>query len=219
MLDRRKEKGKGRREKRAIAKMSLFKLQLRIGVMVFIIALIVSGCSTTKAPRGWLESPSNVNFNAWGGWIQLKVLPDKVKSIEDFDDNFSYKDLNVGGGEFICFQDSLVYVLHNNKVLKINYLRIYKAELEIATDKKGGLALWTVLGTLSTLSHGIPLIFSAPAWLLFGTAATVGESDRNRFINYSPNYDWWQRAKKFSRFPQGLPNDFDLSQLKSKMVE
>ncbi|MFH1050260.1 MAG: hypothetical protein V1779_04935 [bacterium] len=219
MLDRRKEKGKGRREKGEGRKVTLLKNQLRIGVLVFIVALLFLGCATTKAPRGWLESPSDVDFKAWGGWVQLKVLPDKAKSIEDFDDNFSNYDLNVGGGEFISFQDSLVYVIFKNKVLKIPFYRIYRAELEISSDKKGWLALWTVLGTLSTASHGFVLIFTAPAWLLFGTAATVGESNRNRFRQYTPDYDWWVRAKKFSRFPQGLPKDFDLSQLKSKMVE
>ena len=103
MLDSRRQTADGRQQTARGMKIQFDKVQLRIAVLVFFIALIVSGCASTKAPRGWLESPSNVNFNAWGGWIQLKVLPDKAKSIEDFDDNFLRYDLNIGGGEFICF--------------------------------------------------------------------------------------------------------------------
>ena len=188
-------------------------------VLIFIVALLFSGCAVTRAPWGWHEQNSNINYNAWGGWIYLRVIPDEAKSIDDYDNNFQNVDLKAGGGEFITFQDSLVYILFENKLIKVPYYRIYRAELEIGKTNKVWFALWTFLGIVSTGSHGLVSVISAPIWLLSGTVSTISESYRNRFVLKHIDYDWWLNAKKFSRFPQGLSADFDLSQLKSKTVD
>jgi hypothetical protein len=189
---------------------------------IFIVVLSIiflCGCASTKAPSGWLESASDVDYHAWGGWLYLEVIPDKAKSVQDYKVNYKESDLKIGGGEFITFQDSLVYVINNNKVVNVPFNRIYRAELEIASNKKMGLAIWSSLGFLSTISHGFLLMFSGPAWMIFGTASTVSESNRNRFVSNTPDYSWWINANKFSRFPQGLPKNYDLSTLKSKVIK
>ena len=64
------------------------------------------------------------------------------------------------------------------------------------------LGLWTLLGTLSTGSHGFFLILSAPVWILTGTVAAVNQS-RQPVLTY-PRQGWagW---RAYARFPQGLP--------------
>lgn len=191
---------------------------LKNNIIALVLFTLLIGCASTKAPSGWHESPTDVDFHAWGAWLQLKVIPDKATSINDYEDKYVRDDLKIGGGEFISFQDSLVYLLNNDKLVKIPFQRIYRAEIEISDNKKTWLALWSLLGFASTMSHGWFLGISAPVWLIWGSVATVGESNRNRFITDEQDYKWWVKSRKFARFPQGLPPDFDFSILKSKRV-
>lgn len=78
--------------------------------------------------------------------------------------------------------------------------------------------LWTFGGTISTISNGYYLIFTAPFWLLTGIPATVGESSRDRYDEENPDSSFWISIQKFARFPQGLPEDIVLKNLKSKII-
>ena len=75
------------------------------------------------------------------------------------------------------------------------------------------MALWTVAGTLSTASHGVALLLSAPAWIIGGSVATTKVSHAP-LITY-PSRPWSDLAR-YARFPQGLPIGLDPATLQRK---
>lgn len=70
-------------------------------------------------------------------------------------------------------------------------------------EASGGLAAWTVLGTLSTLSHGRFAVFSAPVWLAAGVPSAALESSGARADVSGHGLD---ALFQFARYPQGLPD-------------
>ncbi len=73
-------------------------------------------------------------------------------------------------------------------------------------EAEGGFAGWTLLGTLSTVTHGFFLILSGPVWILTGSIAASVES-RHIVLSY-PEHGWGEIVQ-WSRFPQGLPPGVD----------
>lgn len=105
-------------------------------------------------------------------------------------------------GELIAIGPSEVWVLSGDELIQtplqsVSELEIYPYEVSTA-----GLVGWGLLGTLSTLSHGVWLVFSAPVWILTTTITSVGHSRTAREL-YVPGD--WQALAKWARFPQGLP--------------
>ncbi|CAN5617999.1 hypothetical protein BH09MYX1_BH09MYX1_13880 [soil metagenome] len=75
----------------------------------------------------------------------------------------------------------------------------------------GALVAWSLMGTLSTLSHGYFLIFTAPVWVGAGVSSSITsavESDQSVIAVAGAQADLWQ----FARFPQGIPASFKLRQ-------
>jgi hypothetical protein len=73
----------------------------------------------------------------------------------------------------------------------------------------GALITWTAVGTLSTASHGVFLIFSAPIWTISGTATSIAaaeDSDQSAVVLGGAQAQLWQ----FARFPQGLPPSYPI---------
>jgi hypothetical protein len=66
----------------------------------------------------------------------------------------------------------------------------------------GALDVWAVAGGISTLSHGGFLLFTAPMWVIGGIVATRTEKGAGMFHDDD-------LARRFARFPQGLPPAFD----------
>ncbi|HEX7604399.1 MAG TPA: hypothetical protein VF316_22425 [Polyangiaceae bacterium] len=73
----------------------------------------------------------------------------------------------------------------------------------------GALVTWGAVGTLSTLSHGVFLIFSAPIWTVAGMATSIAaaeDSDQSAVVLGGEQAQLWQ----FARFPQGLPPTYPI---------
>lgn len=64
---------------------------------------------------------------------------------------------------------------------------------------------WSAAGTLSTLSHGAFLIFSAPVWAGVGIATGVDEGVSNDLHVRRRSLD---ELYQYARFPAGLPEGF-----------
>ncbi|HUS30367.1 MAG TPA: hypothetical protein VMZ53_17785 [Kofleriaceae bacterium] len=65
-----------------------------------------------------------------------------------------------------------------------------------------GFGVWGLLGTLSTASHGLILIFSAPIWMLSASIAAGVESAHIRLQIPDDDID---EIRKWARYPQGMP--------------
>lgn len=181
--------------------MSNINSVIRIVFLPLAIAAL-SGCASVQAPDGYLPDASGTQWDVYGGWITV---------------DYGEKDsINTVEGEFIGFQDSVVYILTESDLFTIRYEKVRSASLDVNTRQTGLFAGWTLLGTLSTASHGWYFILSAPLWLLTGIPSTVSASYDGRYADDHPGIAWWQSVTKFSRFPQGIPKGVDLNRLKLK---
>ncbi|MGE5693532.1 MAG: hypothetical protein ACM3YF_07120 [Candidatus Zixiibacteriota bacterium] len=163
--------------------------------------ILAAGCAGSSAPAGWLETPSKVQSQAYGAWAEVQY---KMAS--------SKKKLTVSG-ELIAFEEESVYVLTDSLLVGMPTSNIIKAKLTSYDSNAGLLAIWALVGTLSTPSHGVGLIFSAPAWIVGGSTATVQQSRTP--IKRFPDKPW-QELRGYARFPQGLPSGLDWQSLKPK---
>ncbi len=177
----------------------MYRNSIISGVLIFTVLVLPWGCAGSRAPRGWLSIPSKAQSEAYGGWITVYSNSEKNKIIAD--------------GELIAVEADSLFVLQGAELVSLAWSDVSKAQLTAYDSKKGGLALWTTLGSLSTASHGLALGLSLPLWIIIGTTTTTSQS-------HAPNYTYpqrsWQDLVMFSRFPQGLPDEIDRSNILPK---
>lgn len=75
-------------------------------------------------------------------------------------------------------------------------------------ESEAGVGAWGTVGTLSTLSHGFFLIFTAPIWMLW-TGLTARSEDDHVVLEF--HRGGWDEVAKWARFPQGMPPGFGQS--------
>jgi hypothetical protein len=165
-------------------------------------ALACAGCASNSAPEGWLPKPMEAQTEAYGGWIELTYQGAEEKRHSD--------------GELIAVTADSVWVLSGNQGLVIPTSTVARGKLTAYAAQKGNLTAWTVVGTLATISNGGFLIFTAPMWIIGGSLA-VGSESRAPEARSPPVM--WAELAPFARFPQGVPEGFDLSTLEAKKVQ
>ncbi|MGD2135992.1 MAG: hypothetical protein PVF27_07530, partial [Gemmatimonadales bacterium] len=130
-------------------------------------------------------------------------------------------------GEFIAVHRDTVFVLPmTNALAEIPIEQIRRARLAHYASQWELLALWTVGGAVSTVSHGLLLILSAPTWIVVGSIASAVHSHAPiERINAGDWPTWvlaarmapkWREMRRFARFPQGLPEGVDRAGLQPK---
>lgn len=160
-------------------------------------------CMTPIAPKGWLPTAKESTNDAFGAWIVVKN---------------KHKDgTTMNAGEFIAYHEEKLYVLTRGGPAVIPVADVITATVAVHSNQQDKVFIWTIGGTLSTLSHGFYLIFSAPVWLLSGILAGVQESKGGMIIIEEKTFAW-DTIKKYARFPQGLPDNIDISELLPKPV-
>jgi len=162
-------------------------LSLRTSTLLYGLLLVGTGCATTSAPRGWLPSSGEVQEQAYGGWIEIYTQRGPQ---------------SIFVGELIAVDTDTVYVLTGPHLSAVAIRDVREARMFRYSSGSGLLGWWTLLGTLSTASHGAFLVLSAPVWILGGTVAAVAQSN-TPVLKYQGHS--WEAFRAFSRFPQGLP--------------
>ncbi len=117
-------------------------------------------------------------------------------------------------GEFIAVSDDTLYVLPASRLVAVPAEQVSIIKLSTYDPNVGALSAWTVVGFLSTASHGFYLTLTAPLWLIFGSVLAVNES-RAPYKTYDSNVALGD-LKIFTRFPQGLPPALDRTAFKPK---
>jgi len=171
-------------------------------ILLFILALLVTGCATTYAPDDWLPDTDDIPQNAYGGWIT--VVTQEVNSQSD-EEWMQYS------GEFIALDEEYAYLLYDSLYV-IPKNKIVNSTIELDQKNTGGYAIWVTLGSLSTASHGKYALLTLPVWLLGGIPTASGESFRDTHEAEYPDEIYWNDVNKYSRFPQGV-EDINLSEL------
>ena len=164
------------------------------------VAVACTACAGNTAPKGWLPKPTEAQAAAYGGWIELTYAESEERHTD---------------GELIAVSADSVWVLSGNQGLVIPTATVKKGKLTAYAAQKNGLTAWMLLGTLSTISNGGFLIFTAPMWLIGGSLAVGGESRAPE--RKSPPLTWVELAP-FARFPQGIPEGIALTALQEKTV-
>lgn len=167
---------------------------------VGLVAVAVScvGAHNT-APSGWLPKPAETQTSAYGGWIDLSckesVGPRRIS------------------GELISVSADSVWVLSDSGGVVIPTSAVRDGKLTAYAAQTGELKTWTLLGTLSTISNGALLVFTAPMWIL-GGSLTVGGEARSPERKHPPV--GWSELAPYARFPQGMPEGLQLTALRPK---
>jgi hypothetical protein len=143
----------------------------------------LSGCAHNTAPPGWHPPALVALRNTHGGWIRVEgtVLTE---------------------GELIAVDQTAFHVLTQSGFQSVPRASVRRITLTGYGNKARTLALWSLVGGVSTLSQGFYLLFTAPTWAVGGTVATVKEKHASIWHDEDV-------AFRFARFPQGLPPDFE----------
>jgi hypothetical protein len=159
-----------------------------------LLAIIIGSCNSPE----YLPSVDKIDVNQYGSHIRIN---NNNKTIAE--------------GELIAIDSSEIVVLTGPDVIStkkcviVPVKEIHRFKLSYAKPKHYG---WTIpLYTLATLSHGFFLMFTAPVNLIVTVSATSG--GENAFT-YSDKEMTYEKLKMFARFPQGIPQDVGLADIK-----
>jgi hypothetical protein len=176
--------------------------------IILFAAILFGGCASSYAPDNWLPESDKVQEEAYGGWLSLVPVNANPK--------MSFKHTLIAG-EFIGVDSANVYLLGDTlKIIPMDSIK--RSILEMAQTNKSKYTGWTVLGSVSTISHGWFLVFTLPVWIIAGTSITSEDSYSNRYEADMPPKEYWKNISKFSRFPQGIPAGLDLQILRPKII-
>jgi hypothetical protein len=155
-----------------------------------------AGCYQSSAPPRWLPSPVEAQRDTFGSWVTVQGQPKTAPLVR---------------GELIAIDTDTIHVLADGRLVSLARAAVCCAELTAFRMDLSELQLWTVLGVVSTASHGVVLILTAPIWAIAGTLAASAASYAPRIISTDPLV-----LQPFARFPQGIPPGLDRTTLRSK---
>lgn len=166
-----------------------------------VVALLVllGACATNSAPTGFLPPPREAGSAGYGGWIEV-----------------TYRSEGQGrrvAGELIAVDGDSIWVLGPAERLAVGAGSVLEARVTGYASGAGDVMGYTLLGVLSTASNGLLSIFTAPLWLIVGSAAAEAQS-RVPLASVPPMT--WSQLALFARFPQGLPSGIGLADLRPK---
>ena len=160
--------------------------------------VLLCNCSTVNAPQGSVTKRNGLATDAFGGWITLSIIGDKG-SIE---------------GELIAVDTGSVFVMSSDKIQIFPKSDISTARIILYKNESNNFLAWTIIGSLATISNGGFLVFTLPITLVTGIATISGEKKRINFYDY-PGISW-DEVSKYARFPQGINNKINISEIKPR---
>ena len=105
-------------------------------------------------------------------------------------------------GELLAVYDDGLWVLTDKGTRWVPKRSVRTVSVKLYRSPVGELVAWTFVGTLSTVSHGFFLVFTAPAWVLVGVTTALNASQATHLdVHQRDAPKLWQ----FARFPAGLP--------------
>lgn len=138
---------------------------------------------------------------------RLDVLPDVSEvPVEGFRVTVDARARTVSG-ELLAVDPTSVWVLEDVDGEHARPVAVPRRDIRrvgVVARDAGGEATntWAIVGMLSTLSHGVFLIFSAPVWAGAGIATGLDEGLSNDLQVERSSLD---ALPQYSRFPQGMP--------------
>ena len=161
-------------------------------VTFFFLVLILASCS---APN-YLPTVEEIDINQFGSYIEIEDTDGKLLR-----------------GELIAIDSSELVILSNvdsvkhASIVPITHIKKFKLKYAQPKDYSWRIPVYTI----STLLHGYFLILTAPINLIVTTVVNAsGSSD----FEYSDTDMAFEKFKMFARFPQGIPPNIKITELK-----
>jgi hypothetical protein len=172
--------------------------------------LLIGGCNSTNIPKDYLRNPKDAAKSIAGSWIEISR-----KS--------AFVDAQVSklSGELIAVQSDTLYVLSEIKLSVIETDSIGTARLYIFKNQGGKYALITglllvpnIIGAMANGGEyaGEFIQLAIPLAVTGITIAIIEGTSKNNQLNY-PAYNSIEEFRKFARFPTGIPQGVDKSEL------
>lgn len=158
------------------------------------LAWIPAGCASDPIPQAQRPSEEDAITSGFGSYVYV---------------------VDAGGGvhagELIDVLPGRLSIFDGGRIEMLPRAQVASALVLVHRTHEGAYALWTVLGTLSTITHGFFLVLSAPIWISTGVATSLTEARRAR-LTY-PDPARWEDLRPYARFPQGLPPEITGNEL------
>lgn len=159
-------------------------------LLPLVLLLVASGCKTLPVAR-------SVGYGAPDPKATLEDVPVRGATVRVEAEFVTYR------GELLSVEEKLLWVLvPDSGEVSVPRHELKQVVVEVRPSTVGRDASWTLLGAISTVSHGLFALFSAPLWLLTGTTSTLMNASSTS-ITLKPEglATLWQ----YARFPQGRP--------------
>lgn len=106
-------------------------------------------------------------------------------------------------GELLAVGQSAVWIeMADGHAVPIPRRSILRVRVHVHDTYGGEYGGWTAAGSASTITHGLLLVFSAPVWLIAGTATSFAETGTGLADARGGGLD---NLDQYARFPQGPP--------------
>lgn len=165
---------------------------IALTLVLVVTVTCLPGCAGNPAPREWRPTAAVAQRSFRGGWITIEAV--KAAGAKSRGP--------LAEGELIAIDKTAFHVLSTTGLQSVPRASVRRITLVGYGNRAGTLTGWAVAGGISTLSHGAFLLFTAPMWAIAGIAATHTEGHAG--IVHDD-----ELARRFARFPQGLPPGFD----------
>ena len=164
-------------------------------IIVAALCLLPCGCATTSAPKDWLSTPQQMQWNVHGGWLELYTMTPETRI----------------AGELLAVSPDSVAVLTGDGFVMIALQNVSRAKLTAYHFDHAPHWYWTLGGFASCATHGYWAVFTGPLWLLTGSVVSVASSYAPQ--EYMSASRGWEDASLWARFPAGLPETLNRSGL------
>lgn len=160
--------------------------------VALLVAVSLCGCSRGAPPHS-LPSTKSAGNDAFGSWVRFQNAsgdwaPEGELLAASADTVWIYDSAGVPGVRGVALAG-------------VRRVRVFKYDSDAGNS--GGLA---ALGALSTISHGVVLLISAPVWIATGLITSNAESESARF---NVTAGEWMRLCRYARYPAGRPSGLD----------
>jgi hypothetical protein len=162
--------------------------------------LIVSSCSVNK----YIAKPKHISTFVNGMYF---------KGIKFRGKNFT----RYFEGEIIALEDEGIYILtfgKEDELIFLNKDEIKKGRIYVAlsSDKPESFSAWALINVLP-VAHGWFGIFTLPITAAASGSIITDAKKRGYRMRYPKEIDW-NDLSKFARFPQGMPPNVKLEEIK-----
>jgi hypothetical protein len=164
----------------------------------FITLIFLFSCASLTAPSEYVPSFNKAKTYPYGSYIELETKG-KLKI----------------SGEFIGISENNIFIRKGDTIY---FLPIGDIEGAVIISNRPDnfsmvfISLFTLLGTFSTVTHFVLLIFTAPGWILSG--ALSGVIIVNEPVIKIKKRDDLNKVIYLSRYPQGIPEEIKQKSIK-----